>query len=272
MKPKLNNIKLSLILQQVGEISYIYRTFHLITTTPLTLKKKIKNIISQKREFHSQRKINMTRKNVREYTGISEDSFFNFLQENNSRNSLKLITLSIGNVSHKDLDFTLEFAIRSVTNFLDRVITKKSVRKASSAKVANSKSSFITRRTLSKLSGKSLKELIQGGIYKVEFATCLGDFGKYNAHVHILCEAEYIPQTLLSSIWLDVLSKPFKGVKFSADGIVDIRSVRNSEASIRKTFRYMVKPIPVMRNKKHQYSRLLSKFGTWYNSNLLSTT
>jgi len=208
----------------------------------------------------------------------SNKPIFNFLKERKiieKENSLKLITVTVGNVQYSDLERALDFSVRSFNNLLERKFTKKAIKKSirvlksnkSSLSSSNLYSKYGTEKSLWLFYGKSVNEVITGGFYKIETTPSLKEIGLHNLHIHILCESGFIPQPLLSVIWQDVLSKPFKGKYISSEGICDVRNVGNTEEDVIKIIAYLDKPNSVINNESFKNVRLLSKFGTWYNNN-----
>jgi len=260
-----------ILTKQVGgiDVLHIYRLFNLINLFTQNFIKIIlqKTYSNLKIYFHGENIMKIKKKNM--INRLSENSLIEFLKEKGIMDdnfSLKFLTLSIGYVESQKLDWGLELAIRSVNNFLDRYFTKKSIRHSLSVKSDNRRSEYLKKSLLQSLHGKRVNDIISGGIYKVEFEDNPEYPRMFNLHVHILCQSDYIPQSLISFLWRDVLSKPFQGREISSKGIVDIRDIKNTEQDIRNRFRYLVKPVPAVRNERFKYSRLLSRFGTWYNA------
>ena len=210
---------------------------------------------------------NMIKTNKRVLKLHSEKDVLTLLKEKSQgkKNALKFITLSIGIVNQDEINWAVDFAIRSINNFLERAITKKSIE--NSFNVGNRKppSKFYKKRAFDSFSGKQVKDFIRGGVYKIELTQNLKDRKKYNLHLHVLCEAGFLPQSFISYIWHNVLSKPFQGKNILSRGIVDIQSVGDTESDIINTYDYLIKPVPEIRNGNFKNTRLLSKFGTWYN-------
>ncbi len=201
---------------------------------------------------------------------ISENSIFNFIHQRLSSNnnlSLKFITLSIGYVDSNNLEWGIAYAIRSFHNFLDRQVTKKSIRHSLSVKSVNQYHEYRKNDVLQSLHGKKINELLAGGIYKIEYARNPKNPNVYNLHLHILTESnEFIPNSLISFLWKDVLSKPFQGLYVKSEGIANIQNVTTTENDIRKTFRYLVKNVPVLKDERFKTLRIMSKFGNWYSN------
>jgi len=174
--------------------------------------------------------------------------------------SLKLLTLSIGNIDYKDIQWGQEYAIRCFNNLLDRRFLTKHIK--ASIKIQKSKSLWFYKN-------KQVKDIIRGGWRKVEFKLDLKNLdlkniGKVNVHIHAICESDYIPQILLSEVWRNVLSKPFNNKYVYSSGIIDIREIGNTPDDINTLIDYIAKPDNLLRKKKYANTRLYSKFGSWY--------
>lgn len=185
-------------------------------------------------------------------------------------NTLKFITLSVGEFDEEDLDWALEFTNRCFNNFFERKFIKKSIRQAIRIeKSINSQiySKIGINKSLWRYYDKKVKDIIPGGWRKIEIDPILGKPGKFNVHIHIFCENSFIPHSLLSEVWKDVLSKEFKGKKVNPPGIVHVKNVQNTDLDIAKLTNYMAKPVEYLRTERFKNVRLFATFGTWYSKN-----
>lgn len=111
-------------------------------------------------------------------------------------------------------------------------------------------------------SSKLWKKHVRGGAAILE--TKLGDAGRWHVHWHIVSEATFIPQKLLSEAWHELTGDSY---------VVDIRAVGSLAGAASYVCKYVTKAIPaaVIRSPQHlheailafQGRRLVSAFGTW---------
>jgi hypothetical protein len=173
-------------------------------------------------------------------------------------NALKFITLSLGVVSDENLAEAVESAIRCFNNLLDRRFIKKTIRTASKGLPRS------IRKTSWGFYGRRVKDVIPGGWRKIETKPAHTGPSQYNVHIHVLCESEFIPQPLISTVWEDVVSKASGGHSFSSAGIVDIRAVGDTEQDRSNVISYMSKPEYLSKDSRFSHLRLYSRFGSWY--------
>jgi len=182
--------------------------------------------------------------------------------------SLKFITLSVDDFPIEDLEWAHDLSNRSFNNLLDRKFTKKAIRQSlrvlrkSPLDIYKQKKGWIWS-----LYGKAVKDVITGGWRKTELEPDAKNYNVYNLHIHVLCECQYIPQSLLSVLWKSVVTKDWRGRRCYSEGIVHVQDVGNSDEDITKVINYMAKPIPIARTERFRNLRLYTTFGSWYNRN-----
>jgi len=79
---------------------------------------------------------------------------------------------------------------------------------------------------------KDLEKLFHGGIwfFQIKFNS---EYEQFHPHLHILLDGEYVPQSLISSIWLDVTGD---------SSIVDIRKIWDVDKAANEVSRYAATP------------------------------
>ncbi len=124
------------------------------------------------------------------------------LWERGSRHKLKFITLTCENFPERMVIWGLERLNIWFANLVRRSIWKKNMR---------------------------------GWLKRIEVTK--GQDGNYHLHIHVLAEGSFIPQSELSDIWRDILSKDdWRGV------VVDIREVKGVGKAIKEIAKYCFKP------------------------------
>ncbi|MGN6368786.1 MAG: protein rep [Phycisphaerae bacterium] len=121
----------------------------------------------------------------------------------------------------------------------------------------------ITRCFRKLRNGKIWKKYIEGGAAIIETKVGAGS-GLWHVHFHVVCEAKYIPQKLLSDEWL----------KITGDShVVDIRRVGARTGAVQYITKYVTKAADssVVNSRRHLLEaidaftgrRLVTTFGTW---------
>jgi hypothetical protein len=188
-------------------------------------------------------------------------------------NALAFITLSVGVFSGEDLPDAIEFAIRCFNNLLDRQFIKKTIRTALNDVYSSRVLTRKYRRMCSPYSiddsfwrfyRRKVKEVIPGGWRGIELEPSQTGLSQYNLHFHALCECEFIPQPLISTVWEDVVRTPWKDLSFSSEGIAYITRVPPTHQDVGNIVRYIVKTEYLDKDSQLCHSRLYSRFGNWY--------
>lgn len=165
--------------------------------------------------------------------------------------SLKFITLSFENIKYEERKWGQEFAISRFNNFLDRKFLRKHVRNAWRYDKRNSYKPYYDKR---------VKDFIVGGWRKIEPEYVLNNLGFINIHIHAICESSYIPQVLLSKIWLDVISKPFKNKSIKKAGYVYVQDIGKTTYDVSTLIDYIAKEKTLLNKGVYKKSRLYSTF------------
>ena len=77
---------------------------------------------------------------------------------------------------------------------------------------------------------KPFNRLLKGGIYAIEANP--HEDGTWNVHIHILCEAKYIPQHYLSRVWQEITGDSY---------VVDVRRAYSPKKGLKYLLEYLAK-------------------------------
>lgn len=77
---------------------------------------------------------------------------------------------------------------------------------------------------------KPFNRILKGGIYAIEANP--HEDGTWNVHIHILCEAQYIPQHYLSRVWREITGDSY---------VVDVRRAWSPKKGLKYLLEYLAK-------------------------------